>query len=152
MGGVRKLHMPSLFRVDIDGYDSKMFEYAGPFDMDVGESKTRDGTSALEVKEPNGMLTCADVELRRPMADDMDLYNWFKEVLDAAANTGETPDSLKRTIDVVQLNQLREEVMTWRLQNAWPKGYRGGEQNVETERAKTETVVLSVEYIERLPS
>lgn len=150
MGQVRNAHMPGLFRVEVDGYDSQNFEYAGPFDMDVEESITRTGPNMVETKEPTGKLTVPDLELRRPMNDNNDLWNWFKETIDAATGRGTVPVDLKRTVDIIQMDQAHTDVKAWRNWQCYAKGYRGGEQDVEGTRAKTEGIILSREYFERL--
>lgn len=150
MGQVRNAHMPGLFRVEIDGFDSQNFEFAGPFDMDVEVSKTRTGPNMTETNEPTGKVTVPDMELRRPMNDNNDLWNWFKQTIDAATGRGEVPVDLKRTVDVIQMNQAHEDVKAWRNFQCFAIGYRGGDQDVEGTRAKTEGVVISREFFERL--
>jgi phage tail-like protein len=142
--------MPGLFRVEVDGFDSQNFEYAGPFDMDVEESITRTGPNLVEVKEPTGKVTVPDLELRRPMNVNKDLWNWFKQTIDAATGKGELPDDLKRTVDVIQMDQAGADIEAWRNKQCYAKGYRGGEQDVEATRAKTEGIILSREFFERL--
>lgn len=150
MGQVRNAHMPGLFRVEVDGYDSINFEYAGPFDMDVEISVTRTGPNMTETKEPTGKLTVPDLELRRPMNDNNDLWNWFKETIDAATGRGTVPVDLKRTVDVIQMDQAHNDIKAWRNTQCFAFAYRGGEQDVEGTRAKTEGVMISREYFERL--
>jgi len=149
-GQVRNAHMPGLFRVEVDGFDSQNFEYAGPFDMDVEVSVTRTGPKLTEVKEPTGKVTCPDLELRRPMNANKDLWNWFKQTIDATTGKGELPADLKRTVDIIQMDQAGNDLEAWRNYKCFAMGYRGGENDVEGTRAKTEGIVLSREYLERL--
>jgi phage tail-like protein len=150
MGQVRNAHAPGKFRIEVDGYDSQNFEYAGPFDMDVEEMVHMVGPNLVPVKEPTGKVTVPDLELRRPQNNNNDLYNWFKETVDAATGRGEVPDNLKRTVDVVQMDNAGNDIKVWRNYGCFAKGYRGGENDVEATTAKKESVILSREFFERL--
>jgi len=151
MGQVRGNHQPGIFRVEIDGYDGSInFEYAGPFEQTVGVSVTATGPNMVPVKEPTGKLETPDVELRRPMNVNTDMWNLFKETIDAATGAGTVPEDLWKEIDVVQMAQDHTDLARWRLHNSFAFAYLGGEQDVEGDRAKTEGVRLAVEWIERI--
>lgn len=150
MGQVRNAHMPGLFRVEVDGYDSVNFEYAGPFDIEVEVSKTRTGPNMTETNEPTGKITVGDLELRRPQSNNNDLWNWFKETIDAATGRGSVPTDLKRTVDVIQMDQAHNDVKAWRNIQCFAFKYAGGEQDVEATRAKNEGVTISREIFDRL--
>lgn len=54
---------------------------------------------------------------------DKDILNWYTQVFDVSAKKSKSAGTFRRDIDVVQFNKEGDEVMRWRLSNAWPSEY-----------------------------
>lgn len=150
MGQPRNNYMPGLFRVEIDGFDSKNFTSAGPFKKNVGVATSRTGPDLLEVHEPNGKNTCEDLVLKRPLSADKDMENLYKRTLDARTGRGENIDELRITIDCVQMNHDHSDLERFRNYDCFVFDYEVDPFDVDADGPRMETVTIKRSDFERL--
>jgi phage tail-like protein len=96
-----------------------------------------------------GRVTYPDVTLTRGATTDTDLYNWFEQVYDAAAGVGLVPESIFRTVDIVQLNLAKEETERWRLFKAFPIRFSTGDHDMNADEKRITQVVLAYDHFKR---
>ena len=95
-----------------------------------------------------GLVSFADVTLERGATLDRDIWDWMKQVADAAADAGLIDDDYKRTLDIVQLDRDGSELRRWRITNAWPVKFVGGDWDNEADENNIESVTLTYDYFD----
>lgn len=139
------------FIVEIDGVAVAGFQKAGPLTATVGVVKQREGGRLAAVKDP-GLYEAEDITLERGATSDQDLWNWFKEVVDATNNggTGLNTPGFKRNYDLVQQDRDGSTVGRWRGFNVWPNTFSGGEWDNDAEENVIESVTLAQEFFDKI--
>jgi phage tail-like protein len=101
----------------------------------------REGADApTSVRKLPGRARYGNLVLRRGVAGDLALWQWFKEVRD-----GQTQ---RRDITVTLLDEARQPVQRWRFRDAWPTKYDPSDLNAKGNEVLIETLELAVESIE----
>jgi phage tail-like protein len=88
-----------------------------------------------------GRVRYGNVVLRRGIAGDLALWQWFKDVRDGGAQ-------LRRDVTVTLLDEARNPVQRWRFRNAWPAKYDPSDLNAKGNEVLIETLELAVESID----
>lgn len=140
-------HKKFKFIIEEAGIAVAAFQKASELSVEAAKIEYYEGGSLTPNKSP-GRLTFSDVTLDRGVTADQDLYNWFKQVADAAADTGLNEPDFKRTLDIVQQDRLGDELRRWRLVNAWPTKFTAGEWDNEADENVIEQVTLTYDYFE----
>lgn len=149
IGNPRTFHHKYRFVVEIDGVAEAAFQKMGELSAETAEVTYFEGGSLIPVKAA-GRVTFADLTLERgAVTEDSDLYDWFREVTDAAANAGLNDPDYKRTLDVVQLDRTGAEVRRYTVYNCWVKTYVAGEWDNESDEVNMEKVTLAFDYFEK---
>ena len=144
-GKPRTFHKKFKFIVECDGIAVAKFTKAGPLEMEVAVVEQYEGGSLIPVKEP-GRVKVTNVTLERGVTDDQDLWNWFKQVADLAANSGEISPTYKKNLDIVQQDRDNTTLKRWRLANAWPTKFKGGDWDNDADENVLESVELAYDY------
>ena len=97
-----------------------------------------DGTSAAR-KLP-GRVRYGNAVLRRGIAGDLELWEWFKAVRDGQI--------LRRNVTITLLDEQRNPVQRWLLRDAWPTKYHSSDLNAKGNEVSLETLELAVEGFE----
>jgi phage tail-like protein len=87
-----------------------------------------------------GLAHYANIVLRRGITGDSTLWRWFDEVRDG--------NVARRDVAVVLLDESRQPVVRWRLQNAFPVKWKGPDLNAKGNEVAIETLELAVERID----
>ncbi len=150
-GTPRRFYKKFKFVVEIDGVGSAGFNKAGPLSASVGVVSYREG-GALAATEDPGLYNSEDITLERGATDDQDLFAWFKEVVDAANNsgTGLNVPEFKRNLEIVQQDRSGISLARWRVFEAWPNTFVGGDWDNEAEENVMESVVLTNKFFDRI--
>lgn len=151
IGTPRRFYKKFKFVVEIDGVASAGFNKCGPLSAEVGVVPYREGGKLAATKDP-GLYNSEDITLERGATDDQDLFNWFKEVVDATNNagTGLNVPEFKRNLDIVQQDRDGSTLARWRVFNAWPNKFGAGEWDNEAEENVMESVTLTNEFWDRI--
>ena len=137
------------FKVLIDGIPAAEsdFQKAGPLEGEVAVVEYNPGGAMVPEKQP-GRASFPPVTLEKGVSDSDALYEWFKEIVNAAANEGGVDDSFKRMVTIQQLKRNNEIVKTWRLHDAWPSKFVGGDWDGSADEFTMESVELQYQYPE----
>lgn len=131
-----------MFLVSIDGIPNGPlgFSKAGPFKTTRGESSYRPGGQKISEKRHNS-TNFEDITIERAASRDNSLYDWFE-----SHSRADDP----RSMTVEQLDDAGNSVVLYRIEEARPKEYQGGDPDASSEDVDMETMVLSVRSWERI--
>jgi phage tail-like protein len=156
-GSARSFHKKFKFVIEIDNVAFAGFQKCSPLKATVAVVKYHEGGTLIPNKEP-GRIEVDDVTLERGATQDVDLWNWFKTVVDMTADAGGgaggtgaglvSPD-FKRNLDIVQLDRDGTELRRWSLTNAWPCEFEGGEWDNEADENVIEKVKLTFDIFDQ---
>src|SRR5215469_6942299 len=106
----------SRFLVEIDGItQSKFTEIITP-DATIEVVEYREGGDNTVHKIP-GMIRYSNLILKWGITDSMELYNWYKDIVDGKFSTS------RKNISLVLLDEDGKEIARWRFKQAWPIRY-----------------------------
>jgi len=140
-GNPRSFHKKFKFLIEIDGIARAHFKTCSELSTEVGVVKHREG-GALRADKSPGLVEDEPITLERGVTNDLELYTWFKEVVDAASGTGLVDDQYKREMHIVQLDRDGSELRRWPVTGCWPKKFVAGAWDNDAEEVVIETVVL----------
>jgi phage tail-like protein len=157
----KSFHFSYRFAVQIDGVTRGTFATCSDIQISTEDIEHFEGGSMRAYKAP-GRITVDDVTLERGVIDnDSDLYNWFKEVADAAIDSplgagigtgiGLDDEAFKRDVDIVQLSRSGVEKRRIRLRNAYPKSVKLASFDNSSDEVTMENVVLRYDFPEEIP-
>src|SRR5215831_10522796 len=89
------------FVVEVPGFGSSGFQKCSELSVELANIEYHEGGSLIPNKSP-GRLKFSDVTLERGATKDQELFDWFSDVADAAANAGLAEPLFKRHVDIVQ--------------------------------------------------
>jgi len=146
-GTPRRRHHKWKFVVEIAGVAFAGFNKAGPLEVEVATVAISEGGSSIPHKSP-GRSTFAKITLERGATTDRDLWDWFLEVADVAANVGLVDDDYKRDFDIVQQERDGSEIMRWRIYRAFPTKFSAGDWDNDADEYRIESVEIDFDYFE----
>lgn len=141
-GETRSYHKKYSFHVEIDQIASAGFQKCSELSVEAAVIEQWEGGALIPNKSP-GRLKFSDVTLERGATKDVDLFQWFKEVADAASGTGLVDEAYKRSIDIVQRDRDGSELRRWTLFGAWPTKFVAGEWDNTADENTMESVTLA---------
>lgn len=147
IGKPRSYFKKFAFTVEIAGVTYAGFQKAGPLKASVAVIEQWEG-GALAAETSPGRYKTADVTLDRGATKDLDLWKWFKQVSNIAANTGAVDDTYKKDIDIVQRDRDGTELRRWTLHKAWPHDFEAGEWDNTADGNVIESVVLTHKWFD----
>lgn len=149
VGSPRSFYKKFKFVIEIDGFTYFGFQKCSELSAEVAVVEHREGGSLLPDKTP-GLVTVPNITLERGATDDEEMFNWFKEVVDMAANLGEgLPDpGYARDLDIVQQDRDGSELRRWPIKNAWPRKFVAGEWDNEADEVVITMLELVIERFE----
>ena len=142
IGTSRSYHKKFKFLVEVDGFGDSAWEKCSGIEAEVAKVEQWQGGALIPNKSP-GRVTISDVTLDRGCTDDEDCYNWFVQVVDVVANAGLVDDKYKRNVDVVQQDRDNKTLRRWRMTNAWPIKFKGGEWDNTSDENTMESLTLT---------
>ena len=127
------------FTVSIDAITVGFSECYG-LDAEVSVIEYREGGDHIVRKLP-GLVKFGNITLKRGITDSLELYNWFKAVMQG--------QNIRRDGSIVLLDDEMKAVTRWNFRNAWPCKYQGPKLNAKGNEVAIETLELACEGIER---
>lgn len=129
------------FLVEIDGVERAGFSEAvlPPAALEVVEYREGADKTSVSRKLP-GRLKLGNLVLRRGIAADLTLWQWFRTVADG--------DLDRRTVAVILLDASRQPVRRWTLHDAWIAKIEGPALNASGNEVAIETLELTCERLE----
>lgn len=113
------------FLVEIDGLTAAAFSEVSGLTAETGVIEYRTGDMRGAVRKLPGIRKYANLVLKRGMTSNLELWAWFKTVLD-----GQVPPD-RRSGAVVLLDDEGREVLRWQFIRAWPCKYEGPTLNAK---------------------
>jgi phage tail-like protein len=130
------------FLVEIDGISRGSFQQVTGFDSSIDLIEHREGGDNSTVRKIPGRATFSNIQLRWGMTDELELYQWHRNVLNGVSD--------RRNGSIVMLDRQRQEVARWNFVRAWPVRYDGPDANAEQSDIAIEAVELAHEGLERV--
>ena len=145
IGQPRSFHKKFKFIVEIDSFTSSGFQKCSELSAEIAKVEYSEGGSLIPDKSP-GRLTFTDVTLERGATQDLDMFTWFKQVANAAANSGLVDPSYKRNADIKQQDRDNSTLRRWRLTNAWPVKFMAGDWDNEADENVINSITLTYDF------
>lgn len=129
------------FRVEIDGVDRAGFMECSGVTTDTDAIDYREGTDlTMNVRKLGGLRKYTNIVLKRGLTRDRSLWDWRKSIINGVIE--------RRSAEIVLLNESRDEVMRWRIREAWISKLEVGSFNAKTNDVVVETIELMHEGLE----
>jgi phage tail-like protein len=125
------------FRIEIDGIDRAGFQECTSPGSEQAPVEYREGTEALTARKLPGLVTYADVTLRRGITQDASLFEWRKKAMEGNVE--------RRNVSIVLMDDTGEEVVRWNLRECWPRTYTAPAFNASQNSVAVESLVLAHE-------
>lgn len=133
------------FKVEIDGIIRAAFQQVSGFDSTVDVIEHREGGENTTTRKLPGMTKYSNIQLRWGITDDLELYNWHKQVINGAAMS-----TIRRNGAIKLLDRQGATVACWNFVRAWPTKYDAPDLNAETSDIAIEMLELAHEGLERV--
>jgi phage tail-like protein len=146
-GKPRSFYKKFKFVVEIGGVASAGFQKCSKLEGEVTVAQQNEGGSLIPDKSA-ARAKFSDVTLTRGATDDLDLFNWFKQTVNAAANSGAVDGVYKRDFDIVQQDRDGTVRRRWRVTNAFPVKFTPGEWDNDSDDNSMEEVTLTFDYFD----
>lgn len=144
VGAPRAFDKKFKFVVEVDGFQSAGFQKCSELSVEVANIEYYEGGSLTPNKSP-GRLKFADITLERGATQDLDLFNWLKDVANVAANAGLVDPAYKRNADIVQQDRDGTTLKRWRIKGAWPVKFVAGSWDNEADENVIESITLTID-------
>jgi phage tail-like protein len=129
------------FRVEIDGIAGASFSEVTIPDASIDVVEYREGGDRVSSsRKLPGQSRFGNVVLRRGVTRELDLYQWFRAVLNGELQ--------RRDVLIILESAEREPVGTWRVLRAWPCRYESPTFDAQASDVAIETLELACEGIE----
>ena len=148
-GAPRNYFKKFKFVVEIDGVKFAGFQSCSELSAEVAVVEQWEGGALAAEKQP-GRVTFSDITLERGATQDADLFAWFKEVANIAANSGVVLPKHERTADIVQQDRDGTALLRWRLKRGWPNKFVAGEWDNNADENVIESVTLCYHDFDRV--
>ena len=147
VGTPRKRHHKWKFVIEIEGIASAAFKTCSELSAEIATVAISEG-GRLTPEKSAGRVTITKITLERGATSELDMWSWFREVADIAANTGLVDDEYKRDIDIVQQDRDGSELVRWRVYRAFPTKFSAGDWDNEADEFRMESVELDFDSFE----
>lgn len=148
VGQARDYHKKFKFRIEEAGITLGHFRTCSELSAEIDKIEQREGGS-LTPNKSLGLVNYTDITLERGAADDDDLWEWWKQCIDAATGLGEVEEKFKRNLDIVQLDRGDNEVRRWNVAGAFPLKFVAGEWDNEASENTMESITLTYDNFDR---
>jgi phage tail-like protein len=134
------------FRLVIEGFTKIEFSKAGPLSAKIAVVKHREGGRLIPNKSL-GLVDFDPITLERGASfTDYDLYLWFVQAANAAANVGLKDQLVKRNGTLMQLDRDGLILKTWSIINAFPTEFNAGDWDGSANEVVINKMVLEYDY------
>jgi phage tail-like protein len=129
------------FLVEIDGITRAGFTECSGLTTDTDPIDYREGADiAMNVRKLSGLRKYTNVMLKRGYTKDKSLWDWRKKIINGQMD--------RRSADIILLDEARNEVLRWRIREAWISKLDTGPFNAKTNDVTVEAIELMHEGLE----
>jgi phage tail-like protein len=123
------------FRIEIDGLTVASFSEVSGLSSDGDTVDYREGTDkALTVRKLPGLRKYSNVTLKRGVTQNQELWQWYLNVVNGISD--------RRNGSIVLMNEERDDVVRWNVQNAFINKYEASTFSASGNEVVIETVEL----------
>jgi len=130
----------SMFQIEIEGVTQGAFTAVDGLEISVDVASYADGNDMIVRKRP-GRIHYGNIVLKRGYVDTVELWQWFKAVLDGRIE--------RRAGSVILTGDDRSVITRYNFYEAWPCRWKGFAFNAMSSDTLVEELELAVERIER---
>jgi phage tail-like protein len=138
------------FAIEIDGIEVSWFNKCSEIKPAVTVIETHEGGKLVVANLSLGKVKWPPITLEVGMTDNFELYNWFKDAVDSAADVGLPDERVRKNLAIVQKHRDGSEYFRWNVYDALPSEYGGGEWDATAEETSMESMQLTFRYAERV--
>ena len=102
------------FYVEWDGIVQAGFSEVTVPDTSTDPIEYREGNEVTTVRKIPGLTKYSNIVCKRGITNNMELFNWYKEIVDGNIS------SSRKTISLILLDELGNEAVRYDFTNAWP--------------------------------
>lgn len=129
------------FRVELDNTPVASFRECSGLTMTTDPVDYREGTDIpLHVRKLTGLRKFNNIALKRGYTQNKDLWNWYKNVLNGAAD--------RRNGAIILQDEQHNDVMRWNFENAWITKWEGPSLNATSNDVAIESLEIVPERVE----
>jgi len=128
------------FRVEIEGLTVSGFSEVSGLSATAEVIEYREGADEFTPRKLPGLVKYPNVTLRRGVTKSRELFDWWASVEKGAVQ--------RRNVSVVLLDDARNEVVRWNLQDAWVTKFEFGDLNAEGNDVAIESIEIAHERLE----
>jgi phage tail-like protein len=129
------------FRLEIDGISEAHFSEVSGFDTTTDAIDYREGDDPTHVRKLPGLTKYGNVTLKRGITDSMDLYAWYKAVVEGKVR--------RVKVAIVVLDEEGKDKARFEISEAWPSKYDPMDLNAKGNDVSIETLELTNEGVVR---
>ena len=140
MSGAQDPYRSFNFLVEIDSITVAAFSEVSGLTAETEVIEYRTGAMLGGVRKLAGLTKYTNITLKRGMTQNLELWNWYKNVVDGKTD--------RRSASIVLLDEAHKEVLRWNVVNAWPRKWDGPALNARHNEIAIETLELAHEGLE----
>lgn len=148
IGKSRKFHKKYKFIVEIDNFTSSQWQKCSELSAEIAKIEQWEGGALIPNKSP-GRVTFSDITLDRGATEDEELFKWYKQVANVAANSGAVDDEYKRNGNVVQQDRNGKSLRRWFVSQGWPVKFVAGDWDNNADENVMESTTMTYDYFDR---
>lgn len=148
-GNPRRYDKKFLWAVEIAGLEVAWFETCSELSSEIGVVEQHEAGVINVADQSPGKVKFPPITLTIGATDNTELYDWYIQVIDAAANSGEPDDDYKKNVSLVQKERDGTNKKRFNLFEAWPNKYVAGDWDAKAEENVIEQVELTYKRWER---
>lgn len=134
----------SRYIVEIDGVTQAGFSEVTVPDTTTDVIEYREGNETTTVRKIPGLTKYSNVVLKYGITDSMELFNWYKDIVDGKIKTS------RKNISILFLDEQGNEATRWTFVQAWPTKYTPPPGNAKANEIAIETVEIAHEGMLRV--
>ena len=141
-----KERLGSFFRVTLGGKESigVFREVSGlGSETELTEERGVDDKGRPVVHKIPGALKWNDITLKRGLTDNLDLWNWRRQVEEKG------PDDARLDGTIELLDSTGKPITTYKFTRGWPSKYQGPDLSAGSNEVAIETIEITHEGLER---
>lgn len=132
------------FRVQIDGIQRAGFREVSGLDAATDSADYREGDDlTVTISKLPGLNKFANITFKQGITDDLDLWNWRKQVME-----GKIKDARKNG-SIVLMDDEGKDVAQWDFVAGWPTKWTGPTFNATANEVAIDTLEITHEGLDR---
>jgi len=130
------------FLVEIEGIARAGFMTVSGLEEETEVREYREGGDNTTVRKLAGLNSYAPIVLEMGSTFDKSLWDWRQKVKREGAQGN------RKSISVIQQNEMRQEVKRWQVFDAWPSKFTGPEFDASSSDTAVESVEIQHEGLD----